>query len=179
MVAIKPESGRWHRGVKQPNEIKLAALRALIEREPGLTKTELCIRTGIGRSTLPYYLRHVREELAHATAKNEKLRLQAAEKDVDLALMVTSLAVRMGREVDSLLERSGNDLASKSVAARLAVAFDRLTRLSADMSGNMPSVNVQFNQFQTIALASLNPSLLSAEAQAVHGVTSDDSTNSR
>jgi len=106
MVATSTLSqSRYARGIKNPDPIKMDVLRVLLERDPSISKADLARKAGLSRAGVTYYIRSMREEMARATAKSEELRRRAAENDVDLSLLVKSLALRMGREVEGLLSK--------------------------------------------------------------------------
>jgi len=165
-AAKKPS--RYERGVKRPNPVKTAALQALLAKSPGLSKAELARRLNVSRATIGYYLRSLNEALAVAKERDETLRVRAGAQQMDIAESVATLAEKLREHAVKLLDDRTGDLAAKSVAARLSTAYERLARLSADLSGRTKpaATSVHIEELRAVLLAPLDVSRLSSAAQA-------------
>ena len=174
MVATAARSpSRWKRGIGKPNEVKLAALRALLERDPGMSKAELCRKAGIGRSTLPYYLRHLRETVATAVERNAEARERLALTHVDLVTRMNKTAVEVRRDLDRLrVAKSG---ATPAVLFSGIRALVQVERLVAELLGAVQPANQTTYVVQVAALLdqAVAPSLLSSTARAALGMEVD------
>ncbi len=159
---------RYERGIKRPNAVKAAALQGLLAKHPGASKSELARRLGVSRQTVAYYLRSLQADVAAAVANDEALRLRAAVRQVDVAEGVATLAEKLREHAVNLLDDRSGDLAAKSVAARLSAAYERLARLSADLSGRTKpaATNVHIEELRAVLLAPVDASRLSSAAQA-------------
>jgi transposase-like protein len=168
MVAAPPSSpSRWQRGIRRPDEIKLAALAALLEREPGMSKAELCRKSGIGRSTLPYYIRHIREAVAEAASRNEEARERIALTHVDLVARMNRTAVEVRADLDRL--RASKATASPAVIFSGVRALVQVERLLGELLGEIqpPTQNTYVLQVAALLDRPVELSTLSATSRAV------------
>lgn len=168
MVDGSSQRTRYERGIRRPNPVRVATLQGLLAKNPGLSKAELARRLGVSRATIGYYLRALEEALAVAKERDEALRVRAGAHQVDIAEGVTTLAEKLRQQASRLLDASSDDLAAKSVAARLSTAYERLARLSADLSGRTKpgATNVYVEELRAVLLAPVDASRLSSAARA-------------
>lgn len=159
---------RYARGIKRPNAVKVAALQGLLTKHPGASKSELARRLGVSRQTVSYYLRSLQDDVHAAAANDAALRVRAAAHQVDVAESVAALAEKLREQAAKLLDDGTGDLAAKSVAARLASAYERLARLSSDLSGRTKPgpTSVVIEELRAVLLAPVDMSRLSSAAQA-------------
>ncbi len=173
VASARASSGRWARGIRKPNEVKLAALQVVLERNPGLSKAEICRKSGIGRSTLPYYLRHLREAVATAIEKNTDARERLALTHVDLVTRMNKTAVEVRRDLDRL--RAPKSSANPAVIFSGVRALVQVERLVAELLGAVQPANQTTYVVQVAALLNqaVSPSLLSSTARSVLGVENE------
>lgn len=176
--ALEQKPGRFERGIRNPKPEKLAALQALREQDPTITRGELGRRVGLSKAAVTYYLRHLDDALDDAKRTDPELRHQLASRQVELASGVSKLVRRTEREVYDLLDRDSKDLTARGVAARMITAYARLAQLEAQLTAppRNAQTNIHINQLQALALAPLNRAVLSAESQAVLGRPDDANT---
>ena len=169
MVASGASQSRWQRGIRKPNDVKLAAVAALLERDPGMSKADLCRKAGIGRSTLPYYLRHLRETVAAAVVKNAEARERLALTHVDLVTRMDRTAAEVRDDLDRL--RAPKSGANPAVIFSGVRALVQCERLVAELLGAIQPANQTTYVVQVAALLDqpVLASTLSATARAALG----------
>jgi hypothetical protein len=178
VVAIKqsaPAGSRWDRGIKRPNEVKLAALGVLLEREPGLSKAELCRRTGIGRSTLPYYLRALGGAVAAAASKNAEVKERAALTHLGLLDRVLSAADEVRSEIAKLTSSQPDPTIAQAVF-RGHATLNQIHRLVGELLGDIapPTTNIYLTKLDAFLSAPVQPGQLSPALRAAIAETTHD-----
>lgn len=167
------DSGRKRRrapGIKRPDPKKLAVLRGLLESEPGLTKAALARRAGLGRSTLPLYLKHIRDDVAKAAAQNDATRDRLAMTHVDLVARVDETAREVRDDLTRL--RAAGPVGNAAVIFSGVRALVQVERLVGELLGIVkpPTQNTYILQVRALMEQSVPPSSLSTTTRAVLGV---------
>jgi hypothetical protein len=138
-----------------------------------LNKADLCVRVGIGRSTFPYYLRHIRGAVAEATTKNEDARQRVALSHIDLVERVSSAAGEVREEIARLRAATGAKNTSAIFAGYRTLV--QIERLVAELIGEIapPVQNTYIVQVAALLERPVAVSSLSATARSALGMGND------
>lgn len=151
----KHRPSRYERGVAHPDPVKLAALRALIEADPTLSKTELAKRAGVSRATVGYYLRTIAEDVAQA---KDEAASRRALSHVDLVRRVAATA-------DEVREEIARVRASKAAPTAVFAGYRTLVqveRLLAELLGDVqPAANVYLQRVEVLLSTPVDANALS------------------
>ncbi len=165
VAASTTAPGRYARGVRSPNPVKLAALRALLEADPTLSKAEIGRRVGLSRASVGYYLRTVSADLARARGAAAERRVLS---HVDLVERVAGTADELREEIGKLRAAKGTNSATVFAGYRTLVQVERLL---GELLGEIkpPTQNTYLVQVAALLDRPLDPSALSDAARVALG----------
>lgn len=162
-------------GIKRPDPVKLEALRKTLAAEPGITKAALARRVGLGRSTLPLYMRFIRDDLARAAERNDAAREQIATTHVDLIARMNATAREVREDIAELRAAgAGTNAAVVFAGVRTLVQVERLI---GELVGVVrpPTVNTYVLQVRALMEQAVAPASLSETTRCALGVGPDAS----
>jgi hypothetical protein len=156
---------RYERGIANPDPVKLAALRALIEADPSTSKAELSRRLGISRASVGYYVRAIAAEVAQAKGEAVSRR----------ALSHIDLVQRVAATADEVRDEIARVRASKANPTAIFAGYRTLVqveRLLAELLGEVqPAANVYLQRVEVLLSTPVDAGTLSPALRAALGDT--------
>ncbi len=170
VVTAKPAAGRYTRGIKQPNAVRLSAVSALLTAEPTISKAELARRTGLSRTSVAYYLRHIAVEVAAAAEKQTEVRERAVETHLDLLDRVARSADDVRAEVARFRSRSPDPALAQAFFAGHST-LNAIHRTLGELLGEIapPTTNLYLARIDALLATPVDPSSLPAHMRATVG----------
>ena len=149
VASARASSGRWARGIKKPNEVKLDALRLVLERNPDLSKADMCRRVGVSRATLAYYLRVIRDDVQAAATKMQAVTDTRVVTHLDLVKRLSQAAEQVWRDIEHVRATSGTIPSAVFNGYRALVQVERLL---AELLGQLhpPTQNVYLQKIDVL-----------------------------
>jgi transcriptional regulator with XRE-family HTH domain len=165
-----PGRGRYARGIKQPNPVKLSAVSALLAAHPSISKSELARRAGLTRATVGYYMKHLAAEVAAAAEKKAEVRERTVASHLDLLERVTRSADEVGAEVERLRSRTPDPAVARAFFAGHST-LNAIHRTLGELLGEIapPTHNVYLTKIDALLAAPVDAASLPAHVRATLG----------
>lgn len=161
----KGREGRYQRGVKSPDPELLGRLTQLLEREPGISKSEAARRLGITRATCTYYFRALREQVQIAKAKVAERKERSLLSHIDLLDRI-GMATQEVQQVIAELRAEPATPSTAGAVFRGHGVLQSYLRLLGELLGEVspPTTNVYLTRVESLLAA---PVAISPALQAV------------
>jgi AcrR family transcriptional regulator len=162
----KPTQSRYARGIANPDPVKLAALRALLESDPTLGKADVARRVGLSRASVGYYVRSIAADVARA---REEAATRRVLSHVDLVERVAGVASDVREEIARVRRSGGKNASALFAGFRTLLAAERLL---AELVGEIapPAQNTYVLQVAAMLDRPVAASALSTTARTALGM---------